>query len=128
MADLNKLSFISSENYMKRSEFCGSATLTLPSYGNTVSQTITHNLGFIPFYTVCAQIDTTDAIWTDGKVSALTDQAYLSGLGADPTYPQLDSWITTTQLVIQFTNLTDPVATGDRTVYWLIYKDYGQYA
>lgn len=124
--DLSKVAFYSEVNYMKRDvEFCGSTTLTLPAYGDTVSYEVEHNMEFIPFYTVNAEIDEADTIWTGGKISELSEQFYLSGLFQDPTYPILSHWTTTTTLTIQLDNTTSPTATGDRVIYWLIYKDYG---
>jgi len=119
--DKTKLIFHSGTNYMKRSTFCGSATITLPAYGSTVSYTVTHNLGYIPFFQIFSDIDNTDSIWTPYKLDQYTD----TGLsGVDPAVPRLDSWVTTTTLVISITNNTSPTATGTRAIYWLIYKDY----
>lgn len=125
MADLTKLHFLSSENYLKRSTFCGSTVLGLPAGGSSVTYTITHNLGYIPFFEVYGELDTAGTIWAGGKVSENTDQNMLSGSGVSETYPQLDAWSDTTALTIRLTNDTSPVATGNRTVYWVIYKDYG---
>ena len=123
--DLTKVNFYSGVNYMKRSTYIGSTTLTLPAYGGSVTYTITHNLGYIPQYTVQAEIDESGTVWNGGKVSEYTDQFLLSGLAVDETYPQLMSWTTTTTLTIRIENFTSPVATGTRTVYWVIYEDYG---
>lgn len=125
MADLTKLHFLSSENYLKSSTFCGSTTLTLSAGGSSVTYTITHNLGYIPFFEVYGELDSAGTIWSGGKVSANTDQNMLSGSGVSETYPQLDAWSDTISLTITLTNNTSPVATGDRVVYWIIYKDYG---
>jgi hypothetical protein len=125
MADLSKLDFITSENYLKRSEFCGSTDLTLGAYGSAVTHTVDHNLGYVPLFDVYAELDTAGEIVAGGeKVNSLTEQAFLSGLGADPPYPQMRSWATTTQLVIRLENFTSPTASGTRKVYWLIYQDY----
>lgn len=124
MADLTLLHFLSSRNYLKRSDFCGSTALTLPAYGSTVTYTILHNLGYVPFFEVYAELDAAGTIWNGGKVSANTDQSALSGSANDPTYPQLKAWSDTTTLTITLDNTTTPTATGTRTVYWLIYKDY----
>lgn len=124
MPDLSKLAFYSDVNYLKRSEFCGHTTVTLPAYGGTVEHSIDHNLGYVPFYQVYSEIDTAGVIWAGGKVSENTDQAFLSGSAADTTYPEIRSWITDTTLTIQLINFTSPTATGTRELYWLIYKDY----
>lgn len=125
MADLSKLSFITSENYLKRSEFCGQTTLTLGGYGTVNTTTINHNLGYVPLFDVYCEFDTDAAIVAGGeKVNSLTGQAELSGLASDPPYPYLRAWATTTQLVIRLENYTSPTATGTRELYWLIYLDY----
>lgn len=123
--DKPKINFSSDINYLKRSSFCGNATLTLPAVGGSVSTTVTHSLGYVPMFEVVAEIDDANTIWTGGKVSTLTDQAFLSGLGTDPTYVDLRCWSTTTTLTITLLNNTSPTATGTRKVYWIIYEDYG---
>lgn len=125
--DLTKVTFYSGVNYMKRSRHVGSISLTLPGYGSAVTYTVEHNLGYIPQYTVQAEIDESGTIWNGGKVSQYTDQLYLSGLFVDETYPQLYSWSTTTTLTIRIENYTSPLATGARTVYWVVYEDYGDF-
>lgn len=116
-ADLSKLNFHSGINYLKRSEFCGTTTLNTAS---DTEHTVDHNLGYIPFYQVYAELDEAGTIWTGGKVSELTDQGFLSGLGAPPTYIEIDSWITDSTLTIQLSN----TASQSVPIYWLIYLDY----
>lgn len=123
--DLTKVNFTTSENYLKRSALCGTALLTLPGYGGNVSTTINHNLGYVPLFNVGVEFDTADEIIVGGeKVNTITDQGFLSGLGADPPYPDLSAWATTTQLVVRLDNFTSPTATGTRRVYFYIYLDY----
>lgn len=117
-ADISKVHFHSGANYLKRSEFCGNTTLNTAT---TTTHTVTHNLGYIPFYQVYAELDEAGTIWTGGKVSELSEQGFLSGLGAPPTYIEIDSWITTTQLTIRLSN----TASQQVPIYWLIYLDYG---
>lgn len=119
--NLSKLAFYSGVNYMKRSTFVGSADLALPAHGGSVSTTITHSLGYIPFFQVFSEIDATSTIWTPSKLDKYTD----STLSSDTTDPTLSSWPTTTTLTIRIDNNTTPTATGTRTVYWIIYLDYG---
>lgn len=123
--DLTKVNFSTSENLLKRSEFCGSELLALGGYGNVVTKTVDHNLGYVPLFEVQVEFDTDEAIIAGGeKVNAYTEQAFLSGLGGDPPYPTLRTWMTTTQLIIRLENYTSPTNTGSRRVYWLIYLDY----
>jgi hypothetical protein len=125
MADLSKLSFITSENYLKRSEFCGQTTVTLGAYGSVQTTTIDHNLGYVPLFDVYCELDTAGEIVAGGeKVNTYTEQAFLSGLAVDPPYPTLRAWATTTQLIIRLENYTSPTASGTRELYWLIYLDY----
>lgn len=122
MADLTKLGFISSLNYMKRSEFVGNTDLTLPVAGDIVTHTVTHDLGYVPFFIVGAeQVDNT-TIWSGNYVNAYT---LTSGSPGDLPV-QLNYWSTDTALTIELTN---GIGTGDqegeiRTVYWVIYLDY----
>lgn len=124
-ADLTKLDFITSENYLKRSSFCGHQTVTLGAYGSNNTVTIDHNLGYVPLFDAYCEFDTDGAIVAGGeKVNAYTEAALLSGLAVDPPYPFLRAWATTTQLVLRLENYTSPTATGTRELYWLIYLDY----
>lgn len=122
VVDLSKLNFYSNVNYMKRDSNSGTTTLTLPAYGNTVTHTVTHNLGYVPFFQVMSDQDASGNIWSAEKINLYTETSLT---GVDPPTPALTSWATTTTLVINFTNLTDPVATGTRDIWWLIYVDYG---
>lgn len=124
-ADLSKLTVYTAENYLKRSEFCGSIDLTLPGYGGLVTHTVDHNLGYEPLFDVGVEFDEPGTIWAGGtKVNSLTDQMLLSGLFADEPYPELSADVTTTQLVIRLRNYTTPTATGTRRIYWVTYLDY----
>ena len=120
--DLSKLSFLSTLNYLKRdSDLVGTAVLTLGAFGATTSTTINHNLGYIPFVSVAADVNGDGFIWSNEVVNLYT-QTSLSG--ASPLYPRLNHWVTPTQLVISLINQTSPVQTGTRPVYWAIYLDY----
>lgn len=124
-ADLSKLDFITSENYLKRSALSGHTTLTLGAYGTVNTTTIDHNLGYVPFFDTYCEFDTAGEIIAGGeKVNPYTEAANLSGLAVDPPYPTMRAWATTTQLVIRVENYTSPTATGNRELYWLIYLDY----
>lgn len=116
-ADLSKLNFHTGINYLKRSEFCGTSSINTAL---TTTLTIDHNLGYIPFFQVGAELNEAGTIWAGGKISELTDQGLLSGLGAPPTYIEIRSWSTTTQLTIKLSNTASQVV----PVYWWIYLDY----
>lgn len=120
--DLSKLNFYSGANYLKRSSLSDTASLTLPAFGSSVTTTVDHNLNYIPFFDVFADIDGDGIIWSGGdKVTKYTE----SSLGTNPESPRLSVWTTTTTLTITLTNNTSPTATGTRSVYWIIYLDYG---
>jgi hypothetical protein len=120
--DLTKLSFISTLNYLKRdSALVGSDTITLGSSGSVSTKVVTHNLGYIPFFQVGADIVNDGMIWSNDIVNLYT-QTSLSGTST--VYPTLMYWVTTTDLTIAFYNNTSPLQTGTRTVYWAIYLDY----
>lgn len=121
-ADLSKFNFYSGVNYMKRDVSIGTTLLTLGGAGTTVTHTVTHSLGYIPFYEVHAEIDNAEIIWNNTKIYYSTDTS--SGGGLEPQ-PALYSWITTTTLTISLVNQTTPTASGTRRIHWLIYRDYG---
>lgn len=119
---MDNIIFDSESNYMKRSKFCDSAILTLGGAGTTVSQTVVHNLGYIPFFDVFVDQTGDDTIWSPQKINLYTETS-LSGVSlVDPT---VRYWSTKNTLTIQLINNTTPTATGTRVVYWLIYLDYG---
>lgn len=119
MIDISKISFWSEANYMKRSELCGSASLTLDAGGGTVTQTIPHNLGYIPFFEVYCDQNGNGIIWSQQKINLYTETSLFATLPD----PQVTAWSTTDILTI---NLSNPnLDSGDRTVYWLIYLDWG---
>lgn len=122
--DETKIGFSTDSNYLKRSnDFTGTTTVTLPAYGDSVTHPVTHSLGYIPQFEVFVDIDNDGTIWSSEKVDQYTDSS-LSGT-EDPASPQVSYWSTTTELVIRLDNFTNPVASGTRPIYWIIYLDYG---
>lgn len=122
MVDITKLGFDSAFNYMKRSTFTGSADLTLAAATDPVTQTVTHNLGYVPFFIVGCEMVDTSTVWSGNYVYEFT----LSSAAPTNIPVQLDYWCTDTTLTI---NLINGQGTGDqqgeiRTVYWIIYLDY----
>lgn len=122
MADLSKLNFDSEVNYMKRSSISGSTPITLGSDGTETSYTVHHGLGYIPIIHVSYDASGNGIIWSGDKVNLYTDSSAGGLFAADP---QLLYWVDTQDLTIEVVNNTDPVATGTRTIYWIIYLDYG---
>lgn len=121
MVDISKLSFYSELNYLKRG-LTGSQPLTLGAAGSTVTHTVAHNLGYIPFFVVGAELSDVGTIWSNNEVHVYTD----TNLTGNDLPVQLDYWCTTSELTIQIRNGDGSLAeSGDRTVYWVIYLDYG---
>jgi|TARA_R110000782_G_scaffold262012_1_gene353898 hypothetical protein len=121
MSDLTKIAFDSRLNYLKRSEFVGSETVTLGGAGSNSTVTVTHGIGDIPFVTVGVNLTDTSTIWSNDRVWSET-QSSLSGGDLEIGY---NYWITTTTLTVQIRNGDGAYAqSGNRTIYWSIYKDY----
>lgn len=121
--DISKSAFNTGANYLARSNsYTGSVTITLPGSGLTKSAVIPHNLGYIPFFEVGADVDNDGIIWHGNKINLYTETS-LGGVSSSS--PTLKAWSTTTDLTILLDNTTTPVATGSRTLYYTIYLDYG---
>lgn len=118
---MSNIAFSSSANYMKRSIYVGNTPLTLTGYNGTVSTVIAHNLGYIPYYDVFVDFSNDGTIWGNEKINSMTE----SSLYGDYPDPILRTWIDNNNLTIELINQTSPLATGTRTVYWIIYLDYG---
>lgn len=125
--DLTKLSFYSGVNYMKRygedSGLVGTTLVTLPTSGNAVTHTVTHNLGFVPDVFVASIPDNDGVIWSNEKVHALTGSSAAFG-AAQVEQVIVSHWVTTTQLGIVVRNMTTTAAGQQRRIYWVIYRDY----
>jgi hypothetical protein len=118
--DLSKIAFDSRLNYLKRG-FTGSQTVTLGGAGATSTVNVAHNLGYVPFFVVGANLTNTTTIWSNDRVEQYT-QTSLSGVDLDI---RLRFWSTTNTLTIQIRNGDGALAqSGNRTVYWAIYLDY----
>lgn len=107
---------------MKRSSLSGSTTLTLPASGSTVTHTVSHNLGYVPFFIVGSHINDSSTIWSGNMVHKYRQTSAFPG----DVPVQLSYWCTDTTLTI---NLRNGTGSGDqqgglRTVYWIIYLDY----
>jgi hypothetical protein len=117
----DKIAFDSRFNYMKRGleskGLVGSIPLTLPSAGDTVTHTIEHNLGYIPFFIVGGNTEDTSIIWSNNPVWSNTSSISFSSSGP----VQLWHRCNTSRLEI---NLVNGAETGSRTVWWAIYLDY----
>lgn len=116
MPDLSKLNFWSGANYMKRDGSVPQYDITAGA-GATVAHDVEHNLGFIPQYEVSGELDGLGIIWARNKL-------YVGMEGAtSPTDPEISAWTTTTKLTLSLYNPTGAQVT--RTIYFVIYKDYG---
>lgn len=121
--DLSKLSFFSGVNYLKRStDLVGNSLLALAGGGAAAEIVINHNLGYIPFFQVGADLTDDGTIWANDLVNEFTETS-LSGY--NPPYPTLGYYIDEFNLTIVLINNTSPASTGSRRVWWAIYLDYG---
>lgn len=121
MVNLRLLSYASFANYLKRSSVEGTALLTLGGASSTVTHTVTHNLGYIPFFQVSADLANDGVIWAGRVVDRYTETS-ISSYNDD--YPRLVYYCTTTTLTISIFNNTSPASSGTRSVYWTLYLDY----
>lgn len=125
MVDLSKLSYFSGVNYLKREQSLeGSALVTLSAPGGEVLYTVTHDLGYIPFVYVGADVDNDGIIWSNSKVHTFSESAseFSAGAGFISTV-EISHWVTTSNLTICLTNNTFSQS-GQRRIYWVIYLDY----
>lgn len=118
MVDYSKFAFHSDFNYLKRDpDLVGSVDAPLGGFNTTTTVTVEHNLGVIPFVLVFSEIDDTDTIWSNGKVEET------SFVEDDLTEILIEYEVDETALTIRLINITSPLATGNRMVYWVMYKD-----
>ena len=121
--NLNEFTFTTDANYLKRA-IKGTRTFTIPTSGVGQTITINHNLGYKPQYFIGIDTAASSRIWTGGIVlSERTDAGILSGLGSTPTYPDVTSYVTNTQLVVRIDNASSTSA-GSKTLHYIIYLDY----
>jgi hypothetical protein len=121
--DNTKIAFSSEQNYLKRSpDLEGNTLLTLPSVGNSVTHTVTHDLGYIPFFHLGIDTNNDGIVWANDIVSEYSETS-LTGIESLIPDPELFYWVTTTTLTIGLIN--HPGDAGTRSIYWAIYLDYG---
>lgn len=117
MADLSKLNFLSSENYMKRHPSTDHRNVTAGA-GATTTFPVLHGQTFIPQFEVSGEVDGDGIIWARNKL-------YVGMEGATaPSSPEITAWVDEQNLTISLYNPT--VASVTRTIYYVIYKDYGK--
>lgn len=121
----DKIGFDSRLNYMKRGlesdGLVGSIPLTLPADDETVSYSVNHNLGYIPFFIVGANTQNTSTIWSNNPVWPYTSSV---SVGSDRPV-QMWHRCNTNRLEINLVNGNGSgEESGDRTVWWAIYLDY----
>jgi hypothetical protein len=116
--DRTKIAFDASLNYMKKG-FSGSGSLTLGGSLTTVSYTVDHNLGYIPFVVVGAELSAS-TIWSSNRPYTFTRS---SAAGFDHEV-QLSYYVTTTTLTVSIRNGSGAnIQSGAKSVYWGIYLD-----
>lgn len=113
--------FDSRFNYLKRG-FTGNQTITLPASAGLETFEFDHNLGYVPFFSVGAQLGDADIIWSGNYVFAGSNP---TGSGGAETPPQLRYWCDENTLTIAVANgFNGGDETGERNLYWAIYLDY----
>lgn len=117
--DLSKLSFLSTNNYLKRSPFCGTAPVTAAPFA-VADVLIVHNINYVPFYEVFAEVDNDGIIWNGGKVHEGT----LSVSAGPKDSPGIVHRVNTTELRAGVLNDTTDGLSKTCQMYWLIYLDY----
>lgn len=114
------IEFDSKTNYLKKG-FSGSTNLTLPGAAETVSHTVNHGLGYIPFFHVGGNINNTSVVWSNDRIHEFTT----SFSATEEVSPELSYYITEQDLVITILNgYNGGEQSGSRTIYWNIYLDY----
>lgn len=121
------LNFFSGKNYMKRDASSDSAELDPPStsmYSGLVYVTqyvVTHNLGYIPFFTVFGELYGDGIIWE--AIGSRNQERTINPSDTTSYGPYLMAWADDTTLTIEL-GYTSNTLTGTFPVYWNIYKDY----
>lgn len=122
------LNFWSGKNYMKRDSSSGSTSIAAPAtlaFGGNVyvtQYTVTHNLGYVPFFKVFYEPFKDNVIWE--PMASRNQGSAFNPRNTSTTGPYLLAWATTTTLIIEL-GYTNNTLTGTYPIYWVIYKDYG---
>lgn len=114
--DRTKLSFYSGNNYMKRSEFFSSRSISVPSGFAFNTITVNHGLGYIPFFSYAVDYNNDGILWATQWVS--------SGDWSESTPPPIGVFVDENNLYIRSTQNTNLDASGSRTVHYGIYLDF----
>lgn len=127
--DTAKVFFDSRFNYMKRDISTGTTnvapptTLTYAGLGlYTTTYTITHNLGFVPFFVVYYEPFGDGVIYV--SKGTRIGARYYNPRNLATYGPICIAWATTTTLVIELGSDLNTFP-NPFPVYWVIYKDYG---
>ena len=117
---MTQVKIIGDKNYLKRSTVTGSYDMTAPStlvggfYRS--SYTYTHSLGYIPMVRVYY-----DPLDTGNIYPATGDRTTVTGIGLGSNDIMLSWELTTTAITFYFD--AGSTKTGERMIYWVIYKD-----
>lgn len=121
MVNLDLLSFYSELNYMKRSDTYGVVPITFGSSGVDTSVSVTHGLGYDPFFIVGCDLFNDGIIWSSGYVDEYTESS-----SANPN--QISSfhyWCDDNILTMNLRNGSGSgVQSGARDFYYGVYIDY----
>lgn len=128
MSPPTNINFWTQKNYMKRDSSTGTVNMAAPvtsAYGGTIfrtQQTVTHDLGYIPFFVVYYEPFLDNVVWPamgSRLVGDATNPRSTSHFG-----PYLLAWADTIFLHLEIGYFTNTL-TGTYPVYYNIYRDYG---
>lgn len=124
------IAFTSDKNYLKRDTITGTTSIAAPSsvasYGSGLikarTHTVTHNLGYIPQVRVYFENSATDGkLYPAGGNRLGVDYVGLDPFGAGDLWCLFEVSTTTLTIYLECDSFFSP--TGNRNIYWVIYKD-----
>lgn len=128
MSDPTNINFWTAKNYMKRDVSTGSQNVAAPvtsEYLGLIFVTrtvITHNLGFVPYFSVFYEPFKDGVIWE--PLGTRNGQTVNNPRNTAVLGPYCIAWPTTTTLTVEI-GYKNNTLTGTYPIYYIIYKDYG---
>lgn len=121
------INFWSGKNYMKRDSTTGSTSIGAPktlSYGGAVyitQYTVTHNLGYVPFFSLFYEPFGDGVIWE--ALATRSQSSATNPRNTAQTGPYCLGFASTTTLTIEI-GYSSNTLSANYPIYWVIYKDY----
>lgn len=122
-----QINFWSEKNYMKRFT-AGTTSIAAPvtsAYNGSLyitQYTVTHDLGYVPFFSVQYEGFQNGIIW-EPLGTRLAGEA-INPTNTSDTGPYCVAWADTTTMTIEIGYFANTL-TGTYPIYWVIYYDYG---